>query len=193
MLHFLGCEVTGSDISPAMLQLAKENLEEAGVDIPLHKADFRHLPNHFSETFDAVVCWSGSIFHIHDDDEALCAFESMWSVLSEQGIAIFDQGITDYRWKEKERFHLSRSNNDMSRVYVVDYTGQRDCRYSVLDICHEKQEMDVFSTKVHVLLRDDQERLLTEAGFSTVDFYGDYDFSEYDKCSSLRLIAVAQK
>ena len=53
--------------------------------------------------------------------------------------------------------------------------------------------MDVFSTEMHVLLRDDQERLLIEAGFSSVEFYGDYDFSEYDKGSSLRLIAVAQK
>ena len=53
--------------------------------------------------------------------------------------------------------------------------------------------MDVFSTEMHVLLRDDQERPLIEAGFSNVDFYGDYDFRDYDKGPGLRLIAVAQK
>jgi len=195
MLHSLGCDVTGSDISPAMLQLAKENMDEAGIDIPLHEVDFCQLPGHFSDAFDAVICWSGSILHVADDGEALRAFRSMWDVLSAQGIAILDQGITDCRWKEKKRFHLSRSDHDTSRVYVVDYLGHRDCRYNVLDLTHkdEKQELDVFSTEMHVLLRDDQERLLIEAGFSSVEFYGDYDFSEYDKGSSLRLIALAQK
>ena len=71
MLHSLGCDVTGSDISPAMLQLAKENVDEAGIDIPLHEVDFRQLPGHFSDAFDAVICWSGSIFQIADDGEVL--------------------------------------------------------------------------------------------------------------------------
>jgi len=48
MLHSLGCDVTGSDISPSMLQLAKKNLTQANIDIPLHRADYRELPKHFS-------------------------------------------------------------------------------------------------------------------------------------------------
>jgi ubiquinone/menaquinone biosynthesis C-methylase UbiE len=32
----LGSRPTGSDLSPAMLDLAKKNLTKAGVDLPLH-------------------------------------------------------------------------------------------------------------------------------------------------------------
>ena len=42
-----------------------------------------------------------------------------------------------------------------------------------------------------MLLRDDLERLLKDAGFGSVDFYGSYSFEAYDKTSSNILIAVA--
>ncbi len=177
LLRSLGCEVTGSDISPSMLKLAAENLAEASADIPLHQADYRDLPAHFSESFDAVICWSGAIFHIRNDDEGLQVFQGMREVLSPGGIAVLDQGLTDRRWRDKQRFVLNRSTRDTSRIYAIDYLGERDCRYNVLDITHqdEKQEMEVWSTDVHVLLKEDQERLLKEAGFSTVNIYGSYD------------------
>ena len=140
-----------------------------------------------------MVCWSGAIFHVGDDEGALETFRSMHRVLAPGGIAVLDQGITDRRWAAKQRFSLVRSSPDKSRVYVVDYTGERDCQYHVLDIQHteETKHMDVWTTDVHVLLRDDQERLLLEAGFSSVDTYGSYDFGPYSKEESLRLLPVA--
>ena len=136
MFKELGCEPTGSDLSPAMLELARDNLAKSDADIPLHRADYRSLPPAFDGQFDAVVCWSGSIFHVADDADALRAFKSMHRVLAPGGIAVLDQGITDRRWAAKQRFSLTRSSQDRSRVYVVDYTGDRDCQYHVLDIQH---------------------------------------------------------
>ena len=195
MLNELGCEVTGSDISPAMLELAAQNLAEAGADIPLHEADYRDLPDDFSNSFDAVICWSGSIFHVADDEEALRTFESMREVLAPGGMVVMDQGLTDKRWRDQHRFMLNRSTADTSQVYVVDYFGDRDCRYHILDLTHENgsHEMEVWSTDVHVLLREDQERLFKEAGFTSVKIYGSYDLDPYDKETSLRLIAIARK
>ena len=69
-----------------------------------------------------------------DDADALRAFKSMHRVLAPGGIAVLDQGITDRRWAAKQRFSLTRSSQDRSRVYVVDYTGERDCQYHVLDV-----------------------------------------------------------
>ncbi len=191
----LGCRAIGSDLSDAMLAQARCNLTEASVDIPLHKADFRELPQHFFQHFDAVVCWSAAIIHVPNDDEALRAFRSMYSVLNAGGILILDQGITDKRWNDKNRFVLNRSSADISRLYAIDYTGKRNCRYHVLDIFHQadRKELKVWSTDTHVLLKDDQEKLLKTAGFKSIDFFGTYDFGPYEKATSLRLIAIAQK
>ena len=59
----LGCRAVGSDISDAMLELARENLADANAAIPLHKVDYRDLPQHFDDRFDAVVCWSVGVHY----------------------------------------------------------------------------------------------------------------------------------
>ena len=178
-----------------MLILAKESLAETNAEIPLHKVDYRALPQHFKERFDAVVCWSASIIHMSDDDDALRAFQSMYEVLEEGGILILDQGITDKRFTEMSRFQLSRDTQEATRIYVADLIGERDVEYSILDVIRDGDgsQLHVWTTDGHILLRDDQERLLTEAGFSSVDFYGTYDFLPYSKQESNRLIAVARK
>ena len=57
----LGCRAVGSDISDEVLELARENLADTNAASPLHKVDYRNLPQHFDDRFDAVVCWSASI------------------------------------------------------------------------------------------------------------------------------------
>ena len=84
---------------------------------------------------------------------------------------------------------------EFSRVFVIDYSG-RGARYNVLDIFHGEQGRDfkVWSIDYgQILLRDDQQRLLTAVGFTAVDFYASYRFEPYDKEASNRLIAVARK
>ena len=191
----LGYRAVGSDISDEMLELARENLAESNATVPLHKVDYRKLPQHFDERFDAVVCWSASIIHVSDDDDALRAFRSMYEVLADGGTLVLDQGITDKRFNEMSRFQLSRDTPEATRIYVADVVGERDVQYSILDIMRDSDgsQLHAWTTDGHILLRDDQERLLTEAGFSVVDFYGTYDFQPYDKLESDRLITVAGK
>ena len=62
----LGCDVVGSDISDSMLTHARERIDESGAQIPLHRLDYRRLPDKFTEEFDAVVCWSASRFCARD-------------------------------------------------------------------------------------------------------------------------------
>ncbi|MGQ9553764.1 MAG: hypothetical protein ACUVWR_06610 [Anaerolineae bacterium] len=78
---------------------------------------------------------------------------------------------------------------------LIDYFG-KGARYNILDIFHGEGggELKVWSTDYpHMLLRDDHERLLWEAGFAAVDFYGDYSFTPYDKATSRCLITVARR
>jgi glycine/sarcosine N-methyltransferase len=191
----LGCRVVGSDLSEAMLAQARQNLARLGLDAPLHRVDYRQLPEHFQERFDAVVCLSSSILHMPDEAQARRAFESMRGVLRPGGILVLTQGTTDRQWREKPRFILAVNEADFSRLFVIDYSG-RGARYHVLDIHHGEGEggLEVWSVDYpYVLLRDDQERLLRAAGFDAVAFYGSYRLAPYDKETSRRLIAVARR
>jgi SAM-dependent methyltransferase len=195
LLHTLGCDVAGSDISASMLAQARANLAALGLTLPLYQLDYRELPQHFDRQFDAVVCLSSSILHMPDEDQVLRAFQSMRAVLRPGGILVLTQGTTDRQWAEKPRFIPVVNTPAFTRLFVIDYLGQ-GAHYHVLDIWHsdDVRDFQVWTVSYpRIYLRDDQDRLLNAAGFTTVAFYGSYAFEAYDKQTSQHLIAIAQK
>lgn len=195
LFHSLGLEVVGSDISESMLGVARVNLSGRGIDIPLSKADYRELGESHDRQFDTVVCLSSSLLEMPDEREALEALKSMSQVLKDGGILIISQGTTDKMWAEKPRFIPAVNRPDFSRIFVIDYTD-RGARFNILDLFHETErtEFRVWTKEYRrILLKDDHERLLAEAGFSSTQFYGSYGFAPYDKASSDLLICIAAK
>ena len=56
-----GADVTGSDLSPALVGHARQNAELAGLDVPFHEADVENLP--FDDAkFDVVLSQFGHMF-----------------------------------------------------------------------------------------------------------------------------------
>jgi glycine/sarcosine N-methyltransferase len=194
LFHSLGCEVVGSDISESMLAQAEKNLLAYGLKMPLHRVDYRELPQHFDGQFDAVACLSSSILHMPNEAEVLRAFRSMRQVLRSSGILVLTQGTTDKQWREKPRFILAVNTRDFSRLFVIDYLDQ-GARYNILDIHHAEKARDLQIWSVEyrqILLKHDQEKLLRGSGFRNIGFFGTYLFEPYDKEKSDRLIVVAQ-
>ncbi len=97
--------------------------------------------------------------------------------------------------EREKRFIRNSGTEDGSRLYVIDCVAERCCRYNVLDIFHSQEDngLKVWTTDVHILLRDDHEKLPKPAGFRAVDFYGTYNFDSYNKETSLRFITMARK
>jgi SAM-dependent methyltransferase len=191
LFHSLGCQVTVSDISASMLQQARQNLIQHGLEIPLHLADFRQLADTFHQTFDAVLCLAAMGF-LPGEAEFLKAFKSMAQILRPGGILVLTAMPADRQWKEKPRFILNSSRQDFSRIFAIDYFEDRAC-FNILDLFHggESSELEIWSAEIYPLLRDDQERLLQAVGFRAVEFYESFDFSLYDKALSNHLVTVA--
>ncbi len=195
LFHALGREVVGTDLSEAMLAQARRRLAETSLAIELRRADYRELPSQLSVPFDAVTCLSTSIAHMRNEAEVIRAFRSMRDVLRDDGVLVLSQGTTDAQWREQPRFLLAANTPEVSRLFVIDYHG-RGATYHVVDICRggADEGLRVWSVAYALmLLRDDQERLLREAGFRSVEFFGSYRGEQYDKNTSRRLIAVARK
>lgn len=68
-------------------------------------------------------------------------------------------------------------------------------RLSLFIHIHTAEKSDFYSASVDVAIRlkDDWDRLLSDAGFAGVEYFGGFDFSAYDKGSSRRLIVIARK
>ncbi|NLB81499.1 MAG: class I SAM-dependent methyltransferase [Clostridiaceae bacterium] len=194
LLSKLGVRVCGSDYSDAMLKACEENLSQEGIDVITKQADFRYLEEVWVEKFDAVLCMTQSIAHLHTHEDLVTAFKSMRERLNDGGILIITQGTTHFTLQDRFRFDLVVNNQDFSRVFSRDI-GEGFQTINILDIYHSDKvsKMETNSVHIKIILDDEYKSLLTEAGFSQINIYGGYDMSPYDKESSWKLIVVAER
>jgi SAM-dependent methyltransferase len=80
-----GWEITGCDLSPAMLEFARH---EAAGRVPLEVADMRELPV-FGQ-FELVLSLNDPVNYLFDRDELERTFTGMRANLADDGLLIFD-------------------------------------------------------------------------------------------------------
>jgi SAM-dependent methyltransferase len=80
-----GYDVTGVDISAAMLAQARAKL---GPAVPLRTADVRCLPA--LGEFDLIWCLGDALNYLADEDELVAAFTGMRRNLRREGVVVFD-------------------------------------------------------------------------------------------------------
>lgn len=192
MFHSMNLKTSGSDLSESMLAEARRKI--TNTDIVLQKADFCNLSDSYDEKFDAVVCLNNSINEILEDSGTIKALLSMKSVLYDGGLLVFDQGQTDAMMRDPPRFASILNNRDFTRLFTMDYTHDI-MTVNIFDFMHSEEESDFkhHSVRIRIRLLDSWKEILKEAGFAGVDFYGDWDFTPYNKEFGKRLIAVARQ
>lgn len=191
MLSQLGYRLWGSDYSQSMLDVAKKNMKRHSYTIPLRQCDFRQLENGFNISFDAIVCLTTSLPHLHSDDDLLMAVKSMKNRLNSGGLVVFTSGTTHYNLALPP-IEVVVNRKDFTRIFIKEHDNYFQTIH-VLDIYHssDRLEHNQYDLVYRILLEDDYHSLLKEAGFSDIQIYGGYNMSPYDK-NSRRLIAVAR-
>ncbi|MCL2810743.1 MAG: class I SAM-dependent methyltransferase [Clostridia bacterium] len=192
MFSEMGLGVTGSDYSEAMLNVAKTNLEKHKKDIPLCQCNFRYLEQEHTSTFDAVVCLTTALPHLHTDADLVTALKSMKGRLNQNGLLVLTQGTTHFTLSLPS-IEVAVNRKDFSRVFVKEH-NERFQTIHVLDLYHSENRMESnqYDIVYRILLDEEYKRLLSDAGFHDIRIYGDYDMRGYDK-SSRRLIVVARR
>ena len=192
MLSQMGFHVSGSDYSGSMLKVAGENLAQHGIKLPLRQCDFRFLDKAYTECFNAIVCLTTSLPHLHSHDDLITALISMKDRLTENGILVLTQGTTHFTLSLPP-IEVVVNRDDFSRIFVKEHDNELQTIH-VLDLYHSenRNEHNQYDIVYKILLDEDYRLLLKEAGFEHVWIYGDYDRSLYDG-NSKRLIVVAQK
>ncbi len=174
-----------------MLRVAGENMKKHGLHIPLCQCDFRYLEQTYTERFDAVLCLTTALPHLHTDEDLLTALRSMKNRLNPGGLLVLTQGTTHYTLSLPP-IEVVVNRPDFSRVFVKEQDGQFQTIH-VLDLFHsaERLENNQYDIVYRILLEEDYRRLLQQAGFDQIYTYGDYNQGPYTK-ESIRLVVVAQ-
>jgi SAM-dependent methyltransferase len=99
----LGYQMTGTDISPKELEVARKELNKRNLEAELYNCDFKDLDSSFeSLKFDLVIALDNAIPHLLSDAEILEAFKAMYWVCR-QGIII---SVRDYDQVDKSKIQM---------------------------------------------------------------------------------------
>jgi len=125
-----GWQVSGLDLSPAMLERAAA---EGGDDVPLQAADMRELP-HLGD-FDLVLSLNDSVNYLLGEGDLVPALAGMRANLAEDGLLIFDvnsssaygTGYSEVREVEHQgsRWVWSGKGEVAPSVFESEITGDR--------------------------------------------------------------------
>ncbi len=124
-----GFQVMGVDLSPQMLQFARERAEKENVNVEFLLHDMRSLP--FEGRFDLVTCWYDSLNYLLELEDLEKTFAGVWLTLKKTGLFIFDMN-TIYglavNWQRypcnvqqdtPQLFELHRSSYDFEKNIVT--------------------------------------------------------------------------
>ena len=168
-----GVHVIGVDSSPAMLAVAREAAEDAGVgeQLDLRLGDLREPP--VSERVPLVVCPFRSLLHMATEAEKLRALRAAHALLEPDGLFVFDvfapsrEDIeeTNGRWLEREPGIFERADWD------------EESRTLSLSVRSSDGAATTFG--LHWLSAPEWLRLLDEAELEVEALYGWFDGREY--------------
>jgi SAM-dependent methyltransferase len=194
-----GHQVTGVDISPAMLAIAREHLAEARLSATLVEGDVRSvgLPAQgFSMAFVAV----NSFMHLEGVRDQLAALETARRALARRGSLVIDLFNPDPLEiaREDNRLVLDRSYELDGRQVQKFVTIDSDAASQISRVAYIYDETDAAGLLTRRTMRFtlrwfyryEFEHLLARAGFSIRAVYGSYELDEYIT-GSPRLIVVA--
>lgn len=199
-----GYQVTGIDVSPAMLELARRKVEAEDLAdrVTVVEQDMRELalPGRFALAFVAV----NSFMHLLNTEDQLAALDRIREHLKPGGLLLLDLFNPDLG-----RLLEFRGQVALEKVSVEPASGHRLMKFSTetvdlaqqtIRVTYVVERLDdeghvqrtVFPFSMRYLFRYELELLLRYAGFEIEAIYGSYDLDDFGS-ESEKMIAVARR
>ncbi len=183
--------VVGMDQSRNLLAIARTRAKQAGVELPLVRADMRFLP--FRDTvFGAVISMFTSFGYLSSESEDALSLLEVNRTLRSKGRFLLDLANRDHivktfrerDWAEFQPFYmLERRSLDLKESTLrSEWTLVRKGSGAVKSIEH--------NVRLYTFARIEQ--LLNETGFTIREVFGGYEKQGFTLDSS-RMIALAEK
>jgi SAM-dependent methyltransferase len=184
-----GLRVTGYDLSPHLLAVAKRDAEAAGVELALVKGDMREIP--FRNKFDAIVNLFTAFGYFDADAEDAKVLQGVARALKPGGQFLIDlpnvylmRSLSTLRtWRESEVGPV------LQDVTFDPWTGRDTTTF----LWFENGERKTRSFNVRTYASHEVIAMLRAAGLTPVKLYGGFDTSDYHHRDSRRLMILAKK
>ena len=185
-----GYQMTGLDLDPLFLGIAKEEAERRGLQVRLEHRDMRDIP--FSEEFEALTNMFTSFGYLEDDEEDQKVLNRIVKALKSGGLFLMEIMSRDIlvRIFESRGWYKTETG-----VYVLDersfdfLAGRNNVRQVTIYPDGTKREA-YHSWRAYTLT--ELAKMLERAGLKVAATYGGMDGSLYT-LESHRLVILARK
>ena len=122
----VGIKVTGIDLSPDMLALARQKALKEGITVEFLNQDMRLFS--FDSEFDVATCWYDSLNYILKTEELTKTFTNIRQALVPGGYFIFDVNTIYGLAVDWQRYpwYVEMDTNEMFQVISPSYDFERN-------------------------------------------------------------------
>ncbi len=183
----LGHQVTGVDITPAFLEMARQDAARRGVHVEYVQGDMRNIT--YRQEFDRVLSMFTSFGYFGDDDN-FKVLKNVARALKPGGLFCLDTMNRDRLVRQFLPCAVTEKERDLmiERNEFDPVTGRIYNRRII--IRHGRRKDAPFSVRLYTAT--EMAYLLKEAGFDRWWFYGDWDGSPLT-LESRRMIVIARR
>lgn len=174
-LSKLGYQCTGIDMSPLMIDIAKENAKEKARDIDFSVADIRQFEP--KQKYDAAI----SLFHVmsyqNKNDDILASFQSARKAVDKDGLFLFDVWYGPGVLSDKPSVRVKEIEDEKNKLVRIARPQMHD-KENVVDVCYEVFVINKHTDEVKMInevhnmryfFRPEIEYFLKAAGFELLD------------------------
>ena len=186
-----GFEVTGLDLNPSYLELARQAAKASHVKLETIAADMRQIP--FESHFDAVVNMYSSFGYLESEAEDLKVLESVARALKPGGRLLLD--MLNREWAIANYIQNDWHSDADGTLYVerreLDLASSR-MHVSFIIIEPGGSRHDSIGHHIRLYTLTETARLLERVGMSVTDVFGGFDGESY-AIDTRRMIILARK
>ena len=190
-----GYDMTGIDISPEMLDIAREQAEKQGYDILWLSQDMREFELY--GTVDAAVSCLDCINHLTKPSDVKKTFDLMHNYLIPDGIFVFDiNGKAKFENIYADRSYVMEETGGVCiwQNYYDTKTKLCDFYITLFEECPDgRYERYDDEQRERMYTLSDMKKMLEKSGFEFIGAYSDFDFSEATDNSERIYIAARCK
>ena len=196
-----GYKVSGADLSPAMIEVAKGSAHAAALEVDFRAAGFGSLSGTFGrETFDAVLCLGNSLPHLLTQADMQAALADFAACLRPGGRILIQNRNFDavmqsrQRWMEPQPFSDETHEWLFQRFYDFEPDGL--IRFNIVTLKRVRGgewSSSIDSTFLAPQLSTELQAAVSKAGFSRIELFGSLGGEPFNPQASGNLVIAAVK